>query len=79
MGQELEAMKKRLQQMEQETLGVHGGEESMTPDGDGSGAPHAGAQGGPGYGVDEATAESDSRSIYVGNVSYFSSIRFNFP
>lgn len=88
--QELEAMKKRLQQMEQETMAMDPADEAAGADGAGAakaagdnaenGAPDAGAPAGqdeagpdgfpPSSPIDEATADSDARSIYVGNVRF---------
>lgn len=82
-------MKKRLQEMEQETMAMHKGDADAAggkaveganradgavgagngqADGGANASPgHAGAEGFPSA-VDEGTAESDARSIYVGNV-----------
>lgn len=78
-------MKKRLQEMEQETMALHPKDEGAAA-GDGTkkadgakvengdeAAAASGkvdAEGGTlGIAIDEATADSDGRSIYVGNVS----------
>lgn len=68
--------------MEQETMAMNGSDDPSAPDADDNasataagneGAANAaqgvGAAVGPGMPVDENTADSDARSIYVGNVS----------
>lgn len=74
-------MKKRLHEMEQETMAMYGDDDGSVHEGDESATPEAGiaptdtdAPKGmtgavpSGTPVDESTAESDARSIYVGNV-----------
>lgn len=85
-------MKKRLQQMEEETFSMQGNPKEETdpkkpeapadtPAQNATNGPTGGVNHAPGTEAespaptnppaDEATSESDARSIYVGNVSYF--------